>query len=255
MLPLSELQIHFKNSYKNNLNSKLNKIIKTNKIPINNALQIYHNNFYIGLTDCLQKIYTTIHQLIGDECFIWLAKQYIDLYQPLSGDIHEYGSNFAQFLAHNSDNKAFPYLVEVAQLDWAYHQIFHAEDCVVFDLHQLKNVGPEQYNEIKFKLNPTAKLFSFNFPIFHIWQICQNENKSNERVYLTEGGEKIIIFKCHFDIFINTLSQGEYEFINALNHHYNFARVCTIALQAEPTMNIKRFLQKCLSCGTIVGLR
>ncbi len=254
MLSLDNLQKLFANTFYDQEKGQLYNHIYHDHLDPKERLQIYHNNYYHNLTECLQKIFTAVEKLIGEECFIGLAKQYIQHSPPSSGNVHDFGKQLAHFLANNTALQLFPYLSEVAQLDWAYHEIFHDEDYGLFHPSQLNIIATEKYNEVKFKINPTAMIFSFNFPIYHIWQVCHHDDKQNEIVNLDEGGEKILIFKSQYEIYIDKLTKGEYTFLNALNHQYDFARCCTLALDADTSINIENFLQKCVACGTIVGL-
>lgn len=255
MLFLHQLQELFANIIYKEEENQLYSHIQQNNLSPKQRLQIYRNNYYLSLIDCLQKTYITVIKIIGAECFTALAQQYIQHYPPTSGNVHNFGMHLAPLLVEHTLAQSLPYLYEVAQLDWAYHEIFHEIDCGLFDAMQLINITSHKYNEIIFKINPSAKLFSFNFPIFNIWQICHREDKQHEIINLAESGDKVLILKCQYEIFIDKLSNGEYAFINALYLRNSFARACEASLQIEPTMDIEKFLQKCISCGTIVGLQ
>lgn len=254
MLPLHDLQKQFKHLYFNEDNNLLDHYIYQNGLSTKNRLQIYHNNFSISLTECLQNIYPTIQKLVGEEFFIGTATQYILQYPPTSGDIHTFGNYFAKFLANFPAAQSLPYLSEMAQFEWMHHEVFHEEDCDLFDIMKLKIVSEEKYGDIQFKLHPSARLFACKFPIIHIWKICHETNNQDEMVNLEEGGENVLIIRHHLEITFERLSAGQFALLTAFENGLIFEKACAIALQAEPEFNINSFLQKHLLCGTIVDI-
>lgn len=254
MLPLHDLQKQFKHSYFGTVNKELESAICQENISPQNLLQIYHNNFFISLTECLQNIYPTILKLVGKEFFAATANIYIKQYPPTSGDIHKFGNHFSDFLVNFPAALSLPYLAEVALLEWAYHEAFHEEDSKSFDLTKLQNLSEEKYSEIHFKLHPSARLLAFNYPIMRIWNMCHNKHHQDETINLEEGGENALIIRCHLEITFIHLSSGEFTLLSAINNGLTFGQSCDLALQTEPSLDINSFLQKHLLCGTIVDI-
>lgn len=254
MLPLRDLQKQFKALYFKENNNYLFPFIHKKNISANHLLQIYHNNFFISLSECLQNIYPTIQKLVGEEFFTATANQYIGHYRPTSGDIHQFGNYFAEFLSNLPAAFSLPYLAEIAQLEWANHEAFHEADYELFDLTKLQQIPEDKYGKIQFKLHPSARIFSFKFPIMRIWNLCHNSSNQNDKVNLDAGGENILIIRRDLEVTFELLSNAEFAFLDACKNGLNFEHACTITLQIETEFNINSFLQKHLLCGTIVNI-
>ncbi len=254
MLPLRDLQKQFKHLYFGSIDNDLQSAIHQGNIPAKNLLQIYQNNFFISLTECLQNIYPTIQKLLGEDFFTATANIYIKNYPSTSSNIHQFGNHFAEFLINFPETASLKYLNEVALLEWAYHEAFHEEDSKLFDLTKLQNIPESKYGEIHFKLHPSARLFAFNYPIMRIWNLCHNNSNKNDSVNLEVGGENILIIRRNLEVTFDLLNNAEFAFLHACRNDLNFEHACRIALQVEAKFDINSFLQKHLLCGTIVNI-
>jgi len=251
MLSLNDIQNYFKNSIFAQEKNLLNDHIIENNISPEQRLKIYHNNIFITLTETLQSIYPTIQKLVGEEFFTATAYQYIQQYLPISGNLNDYGNHFAKFLFEFSHTKSLTYLSEVAQLEWAYHEVFHENNASIFDLKKLAAIPIEQHANLKFTLHPASRLFAFNQPILTIWQFCQQDNPA-ETLDINTDGEKILIIRRQLDISFEKLTDGEFCLLSALNTGLIFEQACALALEVEPEFNIPLKLQEHIVRGTIV---
>lgn len=251
MLSLFDIQNHFKNSVIQQQNNRLNQYIIENNISADQRLQIYRNNVFITLTETLQSIYPTIQKLVGEEFFSAIAYEYIKQHLPISGNLHDYGNYFAKFLFSFPHAQSLPYLPEVAQLEWAYHEVFHESNANTFDLKKLEAIPIEQHNHLKFKLNPASRLFTFDHPVLTIWQFCQ-QNSPTETLDINTDGEKILIIRRQLDVSFKKLTDGEFCLLSALNTGLILEQACAYTLQAEPEFNIPLKLQEYILHGMIV---
>src|SRR5438477_5511338 len=192
MLDLANFQRHFLNGLFLPQDTLLTEEIITTEISNEQRLNIYRNNIFATLTETLQTIYPSILQLVGENFFVAAAHQYIQDNPSTSGDLHHFGQTFSSFLAQFSPAKKLPYLSEVAELEWGYHCVYHAEGSEPLNIQRLSTLPEEHYATAQFRLRPTCRLFAFQYPVFHIWKICQENDKNNtDTVNLAEEGVKL----------------------------------------------------------------
>lgn len=244
MLSLRELQKQFQNFVFNDQQDIFTRVNSQ-------RLQIYRNNVFLTQIEVLQKLYPVIEQLVGQGFFNASAREYVKQYPSTVRSLHDYGDKFAEFLAGFVHAQALPYLPEVAHLEWACHEVLYGRNDEPFDLMRLKDIAETDYGEIKFKLNSASRLFDFQYPVLQIWQICREDN-NDEKIELHEGGEKVLVIKKQQEIIFEKLTDGEYEFLSAINKQEKFTEVCKAALKAEPAIDIQSCLQQHLMRGTIV---
>jgi hypothetical protein len=145
-----------------------------------------------------------------------------------------------------------PYLSEVAQLEWGCHEIVSAAADSVSNLHELATIPAEQYPQLKFQLASASRLFDFQYPVYHIWQLCQ-QAEDNNTVDLSEDGVKLLIIRQQFDVKFCVLSACEFILLNALAANKTIEEACAAALQAEPGFDVEVALKKHMAHGIIVN--
>lgn len=228
--------------------------IKENGLSPRRRLEVYRNNAYANLTHALRTTYPVVARLVGDGFFRYTVHEYIGQHPSSSGDLHQYGAAFADFLATFDPASGLPYLPDVARLEWAYEQAFYAADTAPFNHEALAKVPCESYQDLKFILNPAARLFASKYPILRIWQVNQEGFEGDQSVDLTtEGGVKLMVTRdSHFDVGIRVLGEGEFAFLSALADGHCFAEAYEQGLNVQADCDIASCLKQQVMDGVVV---
>ena len=94
--------------------------------PFEAGLNLYRNSQTALRRQVLGRAYPVVRELIGDACFFQLAGDFAAVNPSLSGDLHEYGEQFAGFLQQCAWLAEYPYLPAVAALEWKLHCLYYA---------------------------------------------------------------------------------------------------------------------------------
>jgi hypothetical protein len=207
-------------------------------------LQIYHNNVFESLTGALRAIYPVIERLVGEGFFRYAADAYIRRDPPVSGNLHDFGHRFADFLKQFSPAAALPYLSDTARLEWAWHEAFHAADAAPLDPAALAQVPPDKYAELRFRLHPSVRLLASAYPVLRIWQVNQPDCTEDPAVDLAEGGVRIRVGRRQLAVELAPMTTGEQALLRALADQRTFAAACEDALTAQPDLDITATLAR-----------
>jgi hypothetical protein len=156
--------------------------------------RIYRNNAYANLTEALAAVYPVVQRLVGADFFEQTARRYIAAHSPRSGNLHDFGAAFADFLRAFDAAQSLPYLPDVARLEWAWHEAFHAADAPPFDFARLATVPAAEYGALMFALHPSTRLLESRYPILRIWQVNQPDHVGEPTVDLHEGGDYLVVW-------------------------------------------------------------
>lgn len=194
-------------------------------------IQIYQNNRIATLIYTLQETYSLILKLLGIDFFCQTAKEYIQKYPVRSGNLHEYGEYFSEFLAEHPALKNFIYLVEVAQLEWICHTLFVAADHPPFDMKKLTAVSADQFDQLHFTLNPASQLRQFHYPLLKIIDLCNGE--IDGPLDVSQDSVNLLITRPKQDIRLIPLSHAEFTFLTTLQEDKTISEAMSLALQAD----------------------
>src|SRR5262249_964538 len=134
---------------------------------------IYQRNLLSNLRDALRAAYPVVRRLVGDAFFNEAADRFARAHPSTSGDLHRYGESFPDFIAAYAPACSLEYLPEVACLEWAVAQAFHAADAREFDFTALAAIPESERSGIRITLQPAARLIESDHPVAAIWEANQ----------------------------------------------------------------------------------
>jgi len=215
-------------------------------------LQLYRNNLVIGLTDALAAVFPVLKQLVGEDFFRVTCRDFIPAFPPRQAALHEFGEAFPDFIRSFEPASSLPYLADVAELEWAWREAYHAADADQLDAMQLQQVSPEQQAELRFVLHPAARLLKSEYPVHRIWQVNQEGYGDYDIVNLDEGGAYILVVRPRLEVFIQTIAEAEWAFLSSLGNGNSLDDSLKTALSIDSRFNPGAVLQSRIADKTIV---
>jgi hypothetical protein len=224
--------------------------VSDNLVHPDENLRIYENNIHSNLVNALSDTYPLIRQLLGENFFAVAARDYIAQYPSRSPNLHEYGEYFSDFIDNFAPANDFVYLAEVADFEWACHEIYFSAEHAAFDIKQLNQFSPDEYENLHFILNPASKMMQFAYPILDIVDLCKNNRTNN--VDLDNGGVNLQIIKRDMELQLSLLTDADYVFLSALNNHQPLKSAVEAALDIDAAFNLNEKLPVWIKDQTIV---
>jgi hypothetical protein len=228
--------------------------VRAGRFPAAQHLQVYRNNVVEGLTGALRAVYPVVEKLVGEGFFRYAAHEYLCTHRPRSGNLHDFGDAFAGFLAGFAPAAQLPYLPDVARLEWAWHQAFHAADAPVFDFARLGAVPAEQQAALRFVLHPSARLLASDYPVVRIFEINQDGYGGDTSVDLAEGGVHALVIRRGLTVYAEPLAAGEAGLLTALAGQQTLGAAVQTALAAQADFDLTSTLAGHLRRGTLTDL-
>ncbi len=225
--------------------------VRAGRFPAERHLQVYRNNVFESLAGALKAVYPAVERLVGAGFFAYAADGYIRRHPPASGNLHDFGEDFAGFLADFEPARALAYLPDVARLEWAWHRAFHAADGSPLALAALAAVPPARYGELRFRLHPSAQLLVSDYPIQRIWQVNQPDHAGDATVDLVEGGVQLLVVRRGLDVAVESLGAGEGALLRAFAAGQNLEQAGAAALAAESGYDLPAALQSHVARATL----
>lgn len=251
MQPLPELQAAFAAGV---FDGSAVAAIAPGRFPPEQHLQIYRNNVFESLTGALKAVYPVVERLVGEGFFRFAADGYIRRHPPHSGNLHDFGEHYAEFLSGFAPAAALPYLADVARLEWAWHEAYHAADADRLDPQRLVDVAPQQHGGLRFTLHPSARLLNSAYPVLRIWQANQ-DGATEQIIDLNEGSVRLLVMRRDLRVEIEALPAGEHALLLALAQGAPLETACEAAFAADAAFDLGAALARAVQGGTLVSWR
>lgn len=215
-------------------------------------LDIYRNNVFSNYRSALEAVYPVILRLVGTDYFRQAAHRYIQRYASVSGDIHHYGREFCELLASLPGAAELAYLPDVARLEWSIHEAFHAADNERLYPSRLQSIPAEDYPQLRFSLNPAARLLRSDYPIRRIWQVNLPDYQGDPRVDLGEGGEMLLVMRRNFVMQVEAIAAADAAALTSFQRGEMFGQALDAALSLDPDFDVGSFLKRFVLNETLV---
>ncbi len=122
----------------------------------------------------LGEIYPVLARLLGKPSFAVLTREYLREHPARSPDLHELGADLAIYVQEQTWLVDWPYLADVARLEWCWHRVFHEAEDRPCNWRRLQALEPDQQAACRLHLPQASRLLASNFPIADIWHANQS---------------------------------------------------------------------------------
>lgn len=130
---------------------------------------VWRNNVVVGLTEALEATYPAVKALVGEDFFRAAAREFLRAHPPRSPVLIWWGGALPDFLDAFRPAASVPYLGDVARLEWARLEAYHAADAAPLGLEALAGLAPERLAQTRLTPHPALRLVASRFPIVALW--------------------------------------------------------------------------------------
>lgn len=176
--------------------------------PAIRRFSVYRNNVAGGLTRVLESGFPVVRKLVGEQFFAAMAGVFLRAHPPESRILMLYGARFPDFLAGFPPVAQLGYLPDVARLEQAIRESYHAADHRTADL---TNIVPHRLLGMRFRLGPSARLLRSPWPVHAIW--LANMRDGGKPI---PRGEDVLVLRAGFDPEPHLLPANGAAFLMAL---------------------------------------
>lgn len=172
---------------------------------------VYRNNVTTGLGKTLEAGFPAVMSLVGVDFFRAAAIAFLRRNPPQSRIMMLYGADFPAFLSGFAPAKPLGYLPDVARLEQALRESYHAVDTTPIAADRLAALPESRLLAARFCLAPSLRLITSPWPILSIWRSALHAGPSPQM-----SAQEVAILRPEFDPAPCLLPQGAAAFLAAL---------------------------------------
>jgi hypothetical protein len=230
-------------------------LVRGGKLSPEKRIEIYRHNVFSTLTGALSDLYPVTEKVVGAPFFRHLAEEFIRATPSRSGDLNMFGGEWPEFLRVHVEAINLPYLADVARLEWAWHQAFHAADYAAFDLARLGLVPPDQHAALRFMLHPSAAFIASSHPIVCIWAVNQSDYVGDMKVDWALPGDFALVSRDDLEMKVQSLPRANFDFLRTLNSGEALETAADVAFAADAEFDLQAALLVAVQSNLIVDMK
>ncbi|MDA9431782.1 HvfC/BufC N-terminal domain-containing protein [Bradyrhizobium sp. CCBAU 51627] len=213
---------------------------------------VYRNNVTVSLIDALVAIYPAVQRITGPDFFRAMARLHARSTPPTSPLLFDYGRGFPGFIAQYEHAQVMPWLADVARIERAWLDAYHARDAAALAPAELAAVEPERLADLVFTPHPAAQIVRSDFSAVTIFAA----NRDGAPVGRIDAStpEDALITRPEFDVTVRHLPPGGAIFATSLMQGRPLVEAATAAVEASAGFDIAANIAGLIEAGAFTSV-
>ena len=189
---------------------------------------------------------------MGDEYFDALAAEFMRHSPPSSPVLQEYSPRFPAFLDAFAPLAQWPWLGDVARIDWARREAYHAADAEPLTAWQLRVWPPEALLQATLQLHPSLRALDSPHPAWSLWQRQQQPpGPDPEDPWQPQS---VQVWRVDRRVQQRRLGAGEAALLHALSDARTVGQAMHRAQASDPSFNASTAFAALVGDGLVVAV-
>jgi len=217
-------------------------------------VEVYANGYFYRILDVLREDYPATLAVAGDDHFHNLATGYLIDYPPTQPSIYFAGLNFAAYLATHPLRARFPFIADLARLERATLESFHAADTPVLDAAAMRALSPTEWPALTIRLHPATRLIDSEWRVDAVLRAIEDGVSWS---HPDRDDTTIVVWRRDNRAYYRAIEMAEGEALRAANDDkgVSFAAICeSIAACANAEDDAAALINRLLARWLLDGL-
>lgn len=226
--------------------------IDGNGLTAAGRLSLYRSGCSESQTAALRVTYPAVRALVGDAFFDQTAHGYRRSHPSRSGNLQAFGARLGDYLGTLDACGAYPYLPDVARLEWSRQQAVLAADAVPIDGDSLRARIRATAAPVRLSLHPSLRLVTSLYPVLRIWRFALHPSRGG----LTLGdGESVVIWREDGEVAMGSVDRATFVCVVALQRGESIDAARAAAVAVDRRFNLCQCVGTLIEHGLIVGCK
>jgi hypothetical protein len=214
---------------------------------------VYRNNVTVSLIDALGAIYPAVQRITGTEFFRAMARFHVRATPPTSPLLFEYGRDFPAFIESYEYAQDMPWLADVARIERAWLDAYHAADAAALPAATLAQVPADRLGDIIFGVHPTTRIVRSAYPAVAIF--AMNRADGPVTSLKSSAAEDALVTRPDMEVDVRLLPPGNATFLAGLIDGVTLAEAASKALDETSWFDLSASIAGMIEAGVFTTLQ
>lgn len=212
---------------------------------------VYRNNVAYSLVEALGKNFPAVLAQCGRARFNDAARLYLNEHPPRSKIMFELGFGFPEWLDEFAPAKQqMPWLTDLARLERAWLQSYHAEDAAPLSAAEFSTIAPDAMGGLQFIKHPAANLICSQYSIFSLLE----KGRNGEVLPNPVAPQDVLLTRPQLEVEVRLLPDGSAAFLANIFAKANLKDVAEAGLKSSSTFDLSGNLSGLLLSGATTAI-
>ena len=212
---------------------ELRQIIRSNRgLGGDERIGIYANAYFYRLLECLKEEYPATLAVTGSNDFASLTRDYLVWRPPSEPSIFYAGCYLADFLRNHRLAEGWPFIAELARLERATLDSFHAPDISILTDEAMRAIPAEQWPTIELRCHPGVEILRGEWRVSEVLSAVERGEQWLEPVRETNA---VIVWRRGISVHYRILEVAETAALALVKKGASFAALSEVIATANPS--------------------
>jgi hypothetical protein len=213
---------------------------------------VYRNNVTVSLIDALAAVYPAVRRITGADFFRAMARFHVRAMPPTSPLLFDYGHDFPAFIAAYEHAQGMPWLADVARIERAWLDAYHAADATPMSADALAAIAPERLADAVFTAHPAARVVRSPYAAVTIFAANRGEGAVDPIDVGTAADA--LITRPDAEVVVRHLPDGGAVFLVNLMAGRTLGEAAAAALGSSPSFDIAANIAGMIEAGVFTSV-
>ena len=213
---------------------------------------VYRNNVTVSLIDVLAAVFPATQRITGVEFFRAMARFHVRATPPTSPLLFEYGQDFPGFIERYEYAQSVPWLADVARIERAWLDAYHAADMEILRPQALTSISPDQLPDAVFVPHPAVRIVCSEFPAVSIFAAIRSEGLMDPMEAV--AAEDALITRPGLEVVVRHLPPGGAIFLARLVSGETLGQAAAAAFDASTSFDLPANIAGMIEAGAFTAI-
>jgi len=213
---------------------------------------VYRNNVTVSLINALASVYPAVQRITGVDFFRAMARFYVRAKPPASPLLFEYGRQVPAFIESYEYAQQMPWLADVARLERAWLDAYHAADLSVIEYGVFAELAPDLLGSLRFTPHPATRIVRSAYPAVTIF--AMNRREAPVSPICSTDSEDGLVTRPDHEVLVSKLPPGGAVFLSRLIDGASLDVAVSEAFTDTPSFDLQVNLAGMISAGVFIGV-
>jgi len=213
---------------------------------------VYRNNVTVSLINALAAAFPATMRITGVDFFRAMARFHVRAIPPTSPLLFEYGLDFPDFIERYEYARSMPWLADVARIERAWLDAYHAADAEPLTPQVLASIAPERLADTILTPHPATRIVRSRFPAVTIFAANRGDGPVG-RIEAIEP-EDALVTRPHLEVIVRRLPAGGAVFLTCLIGGEPLGAAAAAALAKSPEFDLPANIAGMVAAGAFTAI-
>ena len=223
------------------------------RLSAEDRVDIYANMYFYRILDVLKEDFPATLAMVGDDRFHNLVTGYLIEYPPEHFSIANAGKHFADFIDSHPIREEFSFLADLARMERALIDIFHAPDVAALDAEAMRAIAPTDWPALRLTRHPATLILELQW---NVAAILRTIERGEEPSPPAQKPTSMLVWRSRNCVYYREIDGAERDELEAIVAGCTFAEICEMIASASeeenPALAINQRIEAWFRDGIIV---